>query len=192
MPKSSENETWNTNLEPSRDLQTTSKPDLCFGFPVHNEEYQQSSGFRKDPSLQHYTIRTLSQLALKGLHSGPISDSISGAAELKRDSTVTQLCFPWCVVQLEGAEQVMTIADNEKLVSETFHHASIAASDALVLLEKLARFADVKQDGQHIPPVVAITSVGANTTVWLTFSAIVDDKYRSHVRYPFRSSCNEI
>jgi hypothetical protein len=184
MLKSAENETWDTNLEPSRNLQTAAKPDFSFGFPIHNEDYQQSSGFRNDPYLQHYTTRTLSRLAMDGLRSRPISGSITDAAQMKRENkeTQSQLCFPWCIVQLKGAEQVTATAGNEDLVLETFHQASIAASDALVMLEKLATFADVKQDGQHIPPVIAITSVGANTTVWLTFSFIIDHEYRSHVR----------
>lgn len=50
------------------------------------------------------------------------------------------------------------------------------------MFEKLARFANVKQDGQHIPPVITITSVGPDTTVWLAFSDIIDEQYRDHVR----------
>jgi hypothetical protein len=67
-------------------------------------------------------------------------------------------------------------------VLETSCKASVAASGALTMLERLARFADVKADSQHIPPVITITSVGPNATVWLAFSDIIDDQYREHVR----------
>jgi len=104
---------------------------------------------------------------------------------MKRDSTEQQvplLCFPWCIIQLKGAEKVAEIKENDDSALETIYKASIAATGALAMLETLARFADVKQDGQHIPPVIAITSVGPNTTVWLAYSEIIDDQYRDHVR----------
>jgi len=50
------------------------------------------------------------------------------------------------------------------------------------MFERLAKFADEKHDGKHIPPVIAIKSVGANTTVWLAYSDIGDDKIRDQVR----------
>lgn len=50
------------------------------------------------------------------------------------------------------------------------------------MFERLAKFADEKHEGQHIPPVIAITVAGANTTVWLAYCDIVDDKLRDHVR----------
>ncbi|KAH7314340.1 hypothetical protein BKA65DRAFT_571639 [Rhexocercosporidium sp. MPI-PUGE-AT-0058] len=57
---------------------------------------------------------------------------------------------------------------------------SAAASTALSTFESLAKFADEKHSGQHIPPVIAITSVRANTIVWLAYCYIVDDKIRDH------------
>lgn len=93
------------------------------------------------------------------------------------------LCFPWCIIQLEGVEKAFEVKENDDSVSETSRKVSIAATGALAMIETLARFADVKQDGQHIPPVVTITSVGPSTTVWLAYSDIVDGQYRDHVRY---------
>jgi hypothetical protein len=172
-------------LDPSQPSRTNPKPDLYFGFPVHNAEDQKFAGFRNDPSLQNFTVDTLSQLAMKGLRSIPVSSSLTNVAEMKRDRTELQfplLCFPWCVIQLKGIEKAAAVKENNDSVLETSCQASIAASGALAMLEKLARFADVKQDGQHIPPVITITSVGPNITVWLAFSDIIDDQYRDHVR----------
>jgi hypothetical protein len=172
-------------LVPSRTSRTDPKPDLYVGFPVHNAEDPKIAGFRNDPSLQNYTVDTLSQLAMKGLRSIPVSSSLTNVAEMKRDRTELQfplLCFPWCIIQLKGVEKAAEIEGNNDSVLELSCQASIATSGALAMLEKLARFADVKQDGQHIPPVITITSVGPNTTVWLAFSDIIDEQYRDHVR----------
>lgn len=88
-------------------------------------------------------------------------------------------------------ESVSTIADGktDDTVVETTLQASLAATGALAMLESLARVAEVKQYGQHIPPVITITSVGSKTSVWLAFSDIISDEYRDHVRYlnPTRS-----
>jgi hypothetical protein len=182
---SAENELWDTDLDPSRSSRTNPKPDLHLGFPIHNAEHHKLAGFRNDPSLQNFTVDALFQLAMKGLRCIPVSSSLTGVAEMKRDSIELQvplLCFPWCIIQLKGVEKAAEIKENDDSALETSVKASIAATGALAMLETLARFADVKQDGQHIPPVITITSVGPNTTVWLAYSDIIDDQYRDHVR----------
>jgi hypothetical protein len=171
-------------LDPSRSSSTNPKPDLYFGFPVYNAEDQKTAGFKRDTSFQNYTADTLSQLAMNGLRSVPVSSSLTRVAETNRDSAEWQfplLCFPWCIIQLKGVEKAAAIEENDNSVLETSCQASIAASGALAMFGKLARFADVKQDGQHIPPVITITSVGPNTTVWLAFSDIIDEQHRDHV-----------
>jgi hypothetical protein len=182
--KSAENEVWDTNLDPSRSSDTIPKPDLYFGFPVRTEEDQKIAGFRNDPTLRNYTTDILSQLALKGLRCIPVSGSLTNVAEARRYNTEVQpplVCFPWCIIQLKGVDKAAVMEENRDPVLETSCQASVAASGALTMLERLARFADVKADGQHIPPVITITSVGPNTTVWLAFSDIIDDQYREHV-----------
>lgn len=178
-----ENQVWATDLDPSQHLHANPKPDLAFGFPVYNPENQKAVGFKNDPFLQNYTINTLSRLAMSGLRAVPAAGPLTGTPEVKRDSTEQLLCFPWCIIQSKGLGKAAASDQNEDLVSETICQASVAASGALSLLEKLARFADSKQDGQHIPPVIVITSVGPDTTVWLAFSEIIDDQYRDHVGY---------
>jgi hypothetical protein len=85
------------------------------------------------------------------------------------------VCFPWAVVQVHG---IMT----KEFSSAAVSCASTVASTALSMLERLAKFADEKHDGQHIPPVISITSNGSKTTVWLIYCEIVDEKLRDHVR----------
>ncbi|KAI9732434.1 MAG: hypothetical protein M1834_001642 [Cirrosporium novae-zelandiae] len=187
-----ENEVWDTGFDPSRPLRTSPKPDLYFGFPVHNTEGQKIYGFRNDPSFQNYTVDTLSQLAMKGLRCIPVSGFLTDAIKLKRDNTELEfplLCFPWCIVQQKGAEKAATVEENNILVLETSCQASTAASCSLAMFEKLARFADVKESGQHIPPLITITCVGLNATVWLAFSDNMDDQYRDHTMLSIWSGC---
>jgi hypothetical protein len=89
------------------------------------------------------------------------------------------VCFPWCIMQ-----QMPPITESEDLELEIFRRVSVAASPALSMFEQLARFAEVKQDGQHIQPVITITSVGSNTTLALAYSEIMDAQYTDHVREP--------
>jgi hypothetical protein len=62
-----------------------------------------------------------------------------------------------------GVEKAATIEESNELISKTIHQASVAAPGALSMIESLARFADVKKDGQHIPPVITITSAGPDS-----------------------------
>lgn len=62
-----------------------------------------------------------------------------------------------------------------------YNQAANAASTALTMFENLAKYAEPERDGQHIPAVVAITSVGADTKVWLAYSDLSDINIRDHV-----------
>jgi len=90
------------------------------------------------------------------------------------------VCFPWAIVQVLST--FTCDEPNDASFTHMVSEASAAASIALSMFERLAKFADEKQDGQHIPPVVVITSVGAKTMVWLAYCEIVDDRLRDHVR----------
>ncbi len=87
------------------------------------------------------------------------------------------VCFPWAIFEAYGVFKLHE-ANDVSFPSRI----SAAASTALSMFERLAKFADDKHDGQHIPPVIAITSVGAKTTVWLAYCDIINDKIRDHVR----------
>jgi hypothetical protein len=132
--------------------------------------------------LKTFTFDLLSKLAKKGLRCTPASGSHMKMAETGKNNVRLQspmICFPWCIMQ-----QVAPTEESEDLELEVFRRASIAASPALSMFEQLARLADEKQDGQHIQPVITITSVGPNTTLALAYSEIVDAQYTDHVREP--------
>jgi hypothetical protein len=174
---------WNRTPDQPTPPKTRPKLDLYFGFPIHSVDDRDSRIFKEDRSFKNYTFQTLSQLATRGLLYIPASDSPAPVADIEIDSKELPppvVCFPWSIVQLNHVEEPLSA--NDGLVSEMVSLASSAASTALSMFERLARFADEKHDGQHIPPVTIITSVGPNTTVWLAYCAIVDDQYRDHVR----------
>ncbi len=178
-------EVWDADLNSSESSRIGPKPDFYFGFHVQDIKDQDTTGFMNDSSVKNYTIDTLTQLSTRGLRSVPVSATLSYSAKTRRDKSIHQIplvCFPWCIVQIKGAGKADSIGENKNLGLELSHQASLAASSAQNMLENLARFADVKQDSQHIPPVVTITSVGPHTTVWLAFSNIVDDEYLDYVR----------
>ncbi|RFU34232.1 hypothetical protein B7463_g2187, partial [Scytalidium lignicola] len=174
---------WDANLDTNQSLPTNPNPDLCFGFILHDIKDQNNSQFTNDPFLRNFTSSTLSQLSMKGLRYVPTSTPSMNNARMKKGikkSKYQPQCFPWCVVQLSGFEKTASNEEIDNLGLETALQVSNAASKALSMFEILARHAEAKQNGEHIPPVVSITSVGPNTTVWLAFSDIIDDRYREH------------
>jgi hypothetical protein len=171
---SAESDVWDTSS------QSSPKGDFCLGFPIYKTWDRKIAGLRNSPSLQNFTFDFLSKLAKQGLRCTPVSSFHTQMAETERSSTGLQLpavCFPWCIMQ-----QMAPVKEREDLDLEMFRRASIAASSALSMFEQLARFADVKQDGEHIQPVITVTSVGPNTTVGLAYSDIIDAQYTDHVR----------
>jgi hypothetical protein len=69
------------------------------------------------------------------------------------------ICFPWGIFEAYGVFK--SPKANDVSFASAVSQVSAAASTALSMFERLAKFADEKHNGQHIPPVIAITSVGA-------------------------------
>jgi hypothetical protein len=150
-------------------------PSLYFGFPVLKTDQKPTRGFQKDSSFDNYTLPRLSLLTKHGLYWVPVAE-----CRFEEDGLQPQpVCFPWAIVQVFGTLLSDRVKDTflKDMVSET----SAAASTALSVFETLARFADEKHDGQHIPPVSVITSMGSKITVWLAYCDIVDNQLRDHV-----------
>jgi hypothetical protein len=180
---SAESQLCNTGVGLPRPPGTNAKTVLYLGFPLPDAGHQKTTGFKNDPSFENYSFQTLSQLNKQGLRCVPFSESLADVAKMKRDGKELLsplVCFPWGVIRIEGMEKLAMA--NDVLVTESICLASTAASNALSMFERLARFADEKHEGKHIPPVIAITAVGPNTTVWLAYCDIIDDQLRDHVR----------
>jgi hypothetical protein len=87
------------------------------------------------------------------------------------------------MLEARGRQGIFEFSEKDYVsFASVFSQVTATASMAISMFERLAKFADEKHEGQHIPPVIAITSIGPNTTVYLTYCEIVDDKLRDHVR----------
>jgi hypothetical protein len=156
---------------------------LYFGFSVQKADDRVATGFRNDPSFDNYTREQLTQLTTQGLHCAlPVPSSVDEAMvhTSNKEPQPQLVCFPWGIFEACGVFKSPDAKDVS--FASAVSQVSAAASTALSMFERLAKFADEKHNGQHIPPVIAITSVGASTTVWLAYCDIVDDKIRDHVR----------
>lgn len=156
---------------------------LYFGFPVQEADQRAATGFRNDLSFDNYTGEQLAKLTTQGLDC--VLDVPSSVDETMAQTTSKKpqpqlICFPWGIFEAHGDFKSPEV--NEVSFASAVSQVSAAASTALSMFERLAKFADERHDGQHISPMIAITSVGANTTVWLAYCDIVDDKIRDHVR----------
>lgn len=179
-----DNEIWRdtATLDLPKSPTTVSTSGLYFGFSVQKADQRAAAGFRNDPSFDNYTREQLAQLTAQGLHCTlPVPSLVDEAIvdTSSKEPQAQKVCFPWGVFQACGVFKSPETKDVsfESAVSQV----SAAASIALSMFERLAKFADEKHNGQHIPPVIAITSEGASTTVWLAYCEIVDDKTRDHV-----------
>ena len=184
-PSRAENEIWRTTatLGPPKPPTTIPTAGLYFGFSVQKADQRTATGFRNDSSFDNYTREKLAQLTTQGRHCMlHIPSSVDEAmAQMTTKEPQPQLvCFPWGIFEVYGVFE--SPEANDVSFASAVSQVSAAASTALSMFERLAKFADEKHDGQHIPPVIAITSVGANTTVWLAYCDIVDDKICDHVR----------
>ncbi|KAE8447972.1 hypothetical protein EG329_009895 [Mollisiaceae sp. DMI_Dod_QoI] len=166
---------------------TTSNPsfeaDLYLGFQTCRANKSKLSLFQDDICSKAFSISTLSRLAKNGLRSVPDSSRLANMPETEIDNILQQaqlLCFPWCIIDIEGAAEPTDANKGSETCQEIPIRASATASTMLSMFETLARFEDVKQDGEHIPPVVTITSEGANITVWLAYFEAIDENYRDH------------
>jgi hypothetical protein len=179
------NEIWRTavTLDPPKPSATAPMAGLHFGFSVQKADQRAATGFRNDSSFDNYTREQLAQLTTQGLQCVPHILSSADKAIPQTTSKEPQpqlVCFPWGIFEAYGVFK--SPEANDVSFASAVSQVSAAASTALSMFERLAKFADEKHDGQHIPPVIAITSVGANTTVWLAYCDIVDEKIRDHVR----------
>lgn len=170
-------------LYPSKSLTTIPMTGLSFGFSVQEADQRAVTGLRNDPSFDNYTREQLAKLNTEGLYcvlDVPSLVNETVAQTTSKEPKPQLICFPWGIFEAYGVFK--SPEANDISFASAISQVSAVASTALSMFERLAKFADERHDGQHIPPVSAITSVGANTTVWLASCDIVDDKIRDHVR----------
>lgn len=183
-PSRTENSNWRavTTLDPPKPPITIPTSCLHFGFSVQESNQQAGMGFRNDSSFDSYTTEQLAKLTAQGLRCElhvPSSVHEVKAQTTSKEPQHQSVCFPWGVFTAYGVSNPSDARDVSFASSTS--EISAAVSAALSMFETLAKFADDKHGGQHVPPVIAIASVGASITVWLAYCDLVDDKIRHHV-----------
>ncbi|KAH6871786.1 hypothetical protein B0T10DRAFT_611120 [Thelonectria olida] len=71
------------------------------------------------------------------------------------------ICFPWLVVEH------MRVSDDEL---SCWKRGANAGAAAVMLFQNLATYAQTESEGQHIPPVVTVTTERRLVRVWITYS----------------------
>jgi len=159
---------------------------------MHDGDYQRYQGFQRLPCFQNFTVQILDQLCDHGLISSPTSafrkvmskrnnqpdyqtSREQGMVAPKSIAEHQRICFPWAIVEVKPDDA------KRRLTDKCYRQAANAASVSLCLFEKLAKYADVQYEAQHIPPIVAFTFVGPEVRLWIAFSDPKDDGHRNHV-----------
>jgi hypothetical protein len=186
-PPSADNETWRATetRDPHEHPTKTPGSGLYFGFFVQKFNQRVTTGFKNDPSFNNYTREQLAQLSKEGLQfllHDPSSVDKGIAQTASKEPQPQLVCFPWAIFEAHRWHGIFEFPETDGSFASDASRVSATASIALSMFERLAKFADEKHEGQHIPPVIAITVAEANTTVWLAYCDIVDDKLRDHVR----------
>jgi hypothetical protein len=171
-------------LNNSYETPTIPKPDAYFGFKIHDPVLYRDYGFGKDNFIRNFNVETLFQLTEKGLCPAPTSGFVTNAKERSKSNGEyhciplhDKLCFPWSVAELKRFER----GNDNRLATAAYSQAANAASTALCMLESLSQFAKIKQNNEHVPPVVAVTCVGGNSKVWVAYSRHPGNNQRDHV-----------
>ncbi|KIW20723.1 hypothetical protein PV08_01300 [Exophiala spinifera] len=152
---------------------TGPKPDLTYGFPIHQSLHHLAEGFKDDDSVTNFSLKELGKLRTQGLISAPLSGLSNWVQnpsfEILRSH---RMCFPWAVVELKPS----MVPQSE--IYFAYCQAANATSAALRLLEKLLERAGGPE--RRIPPVVAFTCIGPFIRTWLAYSSSPQEKSRCH------------
>ena len=107
--------------------------------------------------VENFTLQTLRHLAKHGLE-----PSVGGVfRKEKRGIALSDyMCYPWLIVEHKK---------HERKADECYCQAANGASAALTMMQILSKYAPNKADDGHVPPIVALTTVGAEVRIWIAY-----------------------
>ncbi|SCO88829.1 uncharacterized protein FRV6_12957 [Fusarium oxysporum] len=114
------------------------------------------------PSL----VESFSWSKLKKLHEHGLRPSPFHAFKKKQPLENDMKCYPWLVVEHKHKKNTF-----EKLREEAYCQAVNASGCAVRLNQITAKFAVELPKEAHIPPIPAVTTVGPEVKVWITYFA---------------------
>jgi hypothetical protein len=143
---------------------TQPKPDLTYGFPVHDTSYDSPKGLTRDELFRALSLEVLGGLIPHGVSCVPTT----GLRNWNKDPEKSILrgpdrsCFPRAVVEMKRHA-----ASSHESIERCYCQAANAAAAALELQAQL--FDNLGETSPKLPPVVAFTCVGPIVKVWLAY-----------------------
>ena len=142
------------------------QPDYAFYFPMlpANSSISETAphiALEPHKELALFSLSALEELYTHGLRPSPFHPFQKNVedAHLK--------CFPWLVVEFKpkrGANGVI------KRLKEEVYCQAVNGSGCAVRLNEIAAWYEMELPGQaHIPPIPAVTTVGPEVKVWITY-----------------------
>lgn len=161
------------------------KPDLAFFIPMFHPNTSTiiptGTGGADEECYNGSTaslVETFSWSTLKKLHENGLRATPFDDFKIKEPKGRHLRCFPWLVVEYKKTNESES-AGFDRLKEVVYCQAANASGCAVRLNQNAAKFAPQEAEDTQILPVPAITTVGAEVKVWITYLARDFMAYRS-------------
>ncbi|KAF4490278.1 hypothetical protein FAGAP_10943 [Fusarium agapanthi] len=160
-----ENRLGSTMTDPLKN-KSAPKPDYAFYFPINQPPTNSSVSetahhIALQPHEDLFSLSTLKDLYEHGLRPSPYYP-------FQKDFDETDLkCFPWLVIEFKSRRGANSVIRQKR---EEVYCQAVNGSGCAVRLNEIAALHEMKLPGQvHIPPIPAVTTVGPEVKVWITY-----------------------
>ncbi|KAL9107577.1 MAG: hypothetical protein Q9227_007577 [Pyrenula ochraceoflavens] len=164
------------------------RPDRACYFTIHNiKSNDMEVTTRKfkwketaqSKLVENFSLEILDRLVKFGLQACPLSRYTVDSYRPK-----DLQCFPWLIVEHKR--------NDEKEREKCYCQAANDSAAALMLLQTAATFAEIKDEGRHVPPIVAVTTVGHVVRVWIAYHHPVDGEDHYDLRTIWSGKMNRV
>ncbi|KAF4417805.1 hypothetical protein FACUT_12034 [Fusarium acutatum] len=137
------------------------QPDFAFYFPIHRPPANSPIPLETDQKLAMFSLSALRDLYVHGLRPSPFDP-------FQKNLRQTYLkCFPWLVVECKPKTGANGLIRQKK---EEVYCQAVNGSGCAVRLNEIAALHETKLPDQvHISPIPAVTTVGPEVKVWITY-----------------------
>ncbi|WZH42278.1 uncharacterized protein QYS62_003269 [Fusarium acuminatum] len=159
-------------------IRTTPKPDFVFYLPMYHLTAESPipritdyRGRRWNEEPTSPLVQTFSWSNFKELYGHGLRPSPFNIFKKEEPLEADLKSYPWLIVEYKNGKK--TLKESERLGQlETACCQALNASACAVILNQIAaRYAVERPEETHIPPIPAVTTVGTEAKVWITYSA---------------------
>ncbi|KAF5967124.1 hypothetical protein FBULB1_11329 [Fusarium bulbicola] len=137
------------------------QPDFAFYFPIHRPPANPPMPLEPDQELAAFSLSALRELYVNGLRPSPFDPF---QKNLKQKYLK---CFPWLVIECKPKPGSNGSIRQKK---EEVYCQAVNGTGCAVRLNEIAALHEMKLPDQvHIPPIPAVTTVGPEVKVWITY-----------------------